>query len=80
LLSLSATSGEAIDSWLEWLHTEVAAQRERVKQNETLRPAIQPDGMRLHTVGPAAHGPRQQAHHHDHPHGGQAILPGNGGT
>jgi hydrogenase nickel incorporation protein HypB len=80
LLSLSATSGEAIDSWLEWLHTEVAAQRERVKQNETLRPAIQPDGMRLHTVGPAVHGPRQQAHHHDHPHGGQAILPGNGGT
>ncbi len=32
LLPLSSTSGEAIDSWLAWLRTEMAAQRERVKQ------------------------------------------------
>jgi hydrogenase nickel incorporation protein HypB len=79
LLSLSATTGEAIDSWLAWLRTEVAAQRERIKQGATLRPAIQPDGARLHAVKPALHGCHQDAHHHDHPQGGHAILPGNGG-
>jgi len=80
LLSISSTSGEAIDSWLAWLRTEVAAQRERVKRNETLRPAIQPDGVRLHSVDPAAQGSRQHARHHDHPHGGHENLSGNGGT
>ncbi len=55
LLSLSSASGEAMEDWLTWLRTEVAAQRERIRQGATLRPAIQPDGMRLHSAAPATH-------------------------
>lgn len=37
-----------IDPWLEWLSAEVAAQQERIRRGETLRPAVQPEGARRH--------------------------------
>jgi hydrogenase nickel incorporation protein HypB len=80
LLPVSSTSGQAIDSWLTWLRTERDAQRERIKHNETLRPAIQPDGVRLHAVDPTAHGTRLHAHTHDQAVDGHAIASGEGGT
>jgi hydrogenase nickel incorporation protein HypB len=48
LLSLSAKKKSGLDAWLDWLRAERAAQRARVKNGETLRPAVQPDGARLH--------------------------------
>jgi len=80
LLSLSSTSGEAIDGWLAWLRAEVAAQRARVKRGETLRPAIQPDGARLHAVDSTAQDAHQHPHHHNHPHGEHDSPSGYGAT
>ena len=59
VFDLSAKSGEGIDVWLAWLRGEIAAQRERVAQGQTARPAVQPDGARLHG----------HTHTHDHDHG-----------
>jgi hydrogenase nickel incorporation protein HypB len=56
VFTLSARNGEGMDAWLGWLRAEHAAAVERVARGETLRPAIQPDGQRLH------------AHPHDHMH------------
>ncbi|MCP4408192.1 MAG: hydrogenase nickel incorporation protein HypB [Gammaproteobacteria bacterium] len=39
-----------IDPWLEWLSAEVAAQQERIRRGETLRPAVQPEGARWHAA------------------------------
>jgi len=49
VLRLSARKGDGIDAWLAWLRAELAAQRARVAQGQSRRPAIQPDGARLHT-------------------------------
>jgi len=70
LLALSATSGAALGHWLAWLRTEVATQRERVEQGVTRRPAIQPDGARLHTFEPVAQDPHPHGQHHHHQHRG----------
>jgi hydrogenase nickel incorporation protein HypB len=56
--TLSARSGEGMQAWIDWLHQEHAAAVERVARGETLRPAIQPDGERLHDHG--------HDHHHNH--------------
>lgn len=45
-----------LDTWFDWLETEVDAHRQRLARGETQRPAIQPDGVRLH----------QQPHSHSH--------------
>jgi hydrogenase nickel incorporation protein HypB len=63
LLSLSSSSGAAMEDWLAWLRAEAAAQHERIQQGTTLRPAIQPDGVRLHVSDTAVH-----THPHDHHH------------
>lgn len=48
LLSISARKHLGFDAWLDWLRAERAAQRARAQRGESLRPAIQPDGVRLH--------------------------------
>jgi len=63
VVTLSARSGEGMQAWLEWLRAERAAAQARVASGQTVRPAIQPDGQRLH-----AH---DHAHHH-HAHGGHS--------
>jgi hydrogenase nickel incorporation protein HypB len=49
VLRLSAKKKDGLGAWLDWLRQEVAGQRERARQGQTLRPAIQPDGARMHT-------------------------------
>ncbi len=65
---LSSRQGnDGIAAWLDWLRSEVAAQRERVEQGKTQRPSIQPDGARLHQ-GAAPESGGHQHHHHGHGH------------
>jgi len=60
MMQLASRRNIDIDSWLDWLRDEVKAQRNRVKNNQTLRPDIQPEGAALHET---------EGHHHDHhPH------------
>jgi hydrogenase nickel incorporation protein HypB len=49
VIRLSARKGEGMTAWLAWLRGQLAEQRARAAQGETRRPAIQPDGVRLHT-------------------------------
>ena len=66
-LRLSSRQGAGgIGPWLDWVLAEVAAQRARVEQGQTLRPSIQPDGMHLHD---AEHGGHHHHHGHEHTHG-----------
>jgi len=51
VLRLSAKNGDGLGVWLDWLRAEVRAQRARVADKLTLRPAIQVDGARLHAHG-----------------------------
>jgi len=45
-----------------------------------LRAEMAAQHERVKQGGPAAQGPHQPAHHHDHPHGGHETLSGNRGT
>ena len=56
VISLSARKGPGMDRWIGWLRSEVTAHRERVARGETRRPAIQPDGDRLHQAQEQGHG------------------------
>jgi hydrogenase nickel incorporation protein HypB len=49
ILRLSARKGDGMPAWLAWLLGQLDAQRARVAAGETRRPAIQPEGARLHT-------------------------------
>ena len=65
VVRLSARSGEGMRHWLDWLRSEHAAAQTRAANGETLRPAIQPDGQRIHaheTTRPHHH----DGHHHRH--------------
>ena len=57
VVTLSARSGEGMQSWLDWLRAEHVAAKTRAAQGQTVRPAIQPEGQRMH------------AHEHVHAHG-----------
>jgi len=48
-LRLSAKKKLGLGAWFDWLRHEVAEQRARANKGQTLRPAVQPDGARLHT-------------------------------
>lgn len=69
-LTLSARRDPAsLTVWLDWLRTELAAQRGRLAQGSTARPALQPDGARLHGGQSGHHhGADGTVHHHDHGH------------
>ena len=61
LLQLSAKKKTGLASWLDWLRRERAAQYLRARQGQTLRPAVQPDGARLHAqLALSAHQPHAQ--------------------
>ena len=53
VISLSARKGQHLERWLDWLRTEAATHRLRLTQGETLTPAMQPEGARLHESRPA---------------------------
>jgi len=48
VMQLSARRGTGLDSWLDWVRDEVRQHKQRVARHETLTPAVQPDGARLH--------------------------------
>ena len=48
VLRLSAKKRDGLAAWFDWLRAERAAQRERARRGQVLRPAIQPDGARFH--------------------------------
>ncbi len=47
-LRLSAKKNAGLETWIDWLRRERAAQSRRARQGQILRPAIQPDGVRRH--------------------------------
>jgi len=48
LYTLSVKSPATLSPWLQWLHDEYAAQRQRLAKGQTAHPAIQPEGAALH--------------------------------
>lgn len=48
VIRLSSRSGDGMQDWLDWLLQEVNAHKIRVRQNRTLHPAVQGDGIELH--------------------------------
>lgn len=65
VMSLSARKGLDLRQWFDWLRREVAAQKERVNQRETVKPAIQPEGAELHISQPQRHQYIRAPHHHE---------------
>jgi len=57
---LAARREQDIDVWLEWLRNEIKAHRERIARNESIKPAIQPDGAQIHLA--------EHSHNHNHSH------------
>jgi len=51
VLQIAARKGDGMEAWLTWLESEAAHHRQRIAQGGTLRPAVQPDGARLHQAG-----------------------------
>jgi hydrogenase nickel incorporation protein HypB len=49
-LRLSAKKKDSLAAWFDWLRCECTAQKDRVRAGQVLRPAVQPDGARLHAV------------------------------
>jgi len=48
VLELSVRGGGGIAAWLDWLGAEIEHYRAHCLRGESLRPRIQPDGLRLH--------------------------------
>lgn len=55
VLRLSAKKKHGLDAWFDWLRRELLTQRQRARHGMSLRPAIQPDGARMHTEMAAHH-------------------------
>ena len=48
VVNLSARKKDNLDAWLDWIKQEVAAQSERVEQQQTARPKVQAEGANMH--------------------------------
>lgn len=66
-------TGPRLEAWLDWLRTQVQAQRERCRNGKTARPGVQPDSVRVqpqatrtHPHGTATHPHHHHDHHHEH--------------
>ena len=60
LATVTTRNSNGIDPWVDWLRKSLTALGERRVKGETLRPAVQPDGARLH------HAEIRQDHTHHH--------------
>jgi len=49
VFEVSSRDATGIDQWLNWLSQQVEKQVSHVQNGESLKPAIQPDGVNLHT-------------------------------
>ena len=63
-LRLSAKKKDGLAAWFDWLRCERTAQRDRVRAGQVLRPAVQPDGARLHAEISRTDGQRPAGHRH----------------
>jgi hydrogenase nickel incorporation protein HypB len=48
IMAVSAGKKVSLDNWLEWLETEIVTHQDRVKHGETVRPALQTEGVHRH--------------------------------
>ncbi|ACL72360.1 hydrogenase accessory protein HypB [Thioalkalivibrio sulfidiphilus HL-EbGr7] len=48
VIRVSSKNGAGMDAWLDWLRDEIRTQRDRLEEGRSARPAVQPDGARLH--------------------------------
>ncbi len=55
VLPLSSRSGAGLDAWLQWLQQEVSEHKLRLKQQQTVKPRVQQDGLKLHLQAPEVH-------------------------
>ncbi|WP_372522601.1 hydrogenase nickel incorporation protein HypB [Sulfuricaulis sp.] len=63
-LRLSAKKKDGLAAWFDWLRHERAAQRDRVRTGQILRPAVQPDGAHLHAETGHSHGRLSSGQHY----------------
>ena len=63
--TVSTRGAGALAPWLHWLQQELVDHRARVALGRSIRPAIQPDGVRLHGEHADA---APSGHHHHHGH------------
>lgn len=66
-INLSSKSGDGLEQWINWLSEAVVEHKHRIINQETIRPAIQSDGVHFHKVDAHSHG-HSHSHHHDHTH------------
>ncbi len=64
VIELSAKTDDGFDNWISWLKDTLALHHEKLSNGETMRPAIQADGVELH----AHQHSHSHAHSHDHIH------------
>ncbi|MGD2119654.1 MAG: hydrogenase nickel incorporation protein HypB [Chromatiales bacterium] len=64
VISLSAKNRAGFDAWTDWLQQQLQQHRERLASGDSRRPAIQPDGVQLHSHTHQ----HSQGHQHDHGH------------
>ena len=66
VLQVSARQGEGMAAWLHWLRQTLLVHRARLRQGASSRPAVQPDGARLHDLTGGHGGHHHHAHAHDY--------------
>ncbi|KPK37341.1 MAG: hydrogenase nickel incorporation protein HypB [Gammaproteobacteria bacterium SG8_47] len=64
VLEVSAKKTDGMDAWLGWLRHELQAHKERLAEDQTVIPMVQPDGAALHGHDHA----HSEAHLHEHHH------------
>ena len=62
VIELSSRRSDGISTWISWLHQQVADQLTRVKNEKSLKPAIQKEGVQLHTEPSHSHKSLMQNH------------------
>ena len=55
VLPLSSRSGEGLEAWLQWLQHEVSEHKLRLQQQQTVKPRVQQDVLKLHLQAPEVH-------------------------
>lgn len=55
VFELSARRGDSMANWFDWLNQQLEAQIARTKKGQSLKPAIQPEGIQLHTHDTQSH-------------------------
>jgi len=62
VIELSSRRGDGVSGWITWLKQQVEAQLRRVRNGESLKPAIQKEGVQLHTETTHSHNALIQNH------------------